>query len=291
MPPRPFAIHIVGAGRLGGALALALGRAGHRIATSRRSAAGRRATARLGVPGATFPVSEAEVVLLCVPDGAIAEVAEANAASFSHGQIVAHCSGAKELDVLAAAAARGARVGSLHPLCAVPSPRTALDGAAAAVEGDSATIRVLSRLARDAGLRPFRLPPERRALYHAAAVVASNGVVALAAEAARMFERCGLDRATATEALGPLMRSAVSGLEREGLPGALTGPIARGDASVIASHLEAMAELAPESAPLYRALGEILIGLSRELGAATPAQLEQIETLLAPRPRRRPRPG
>ena len=279
MAPFPKVV-VLGRGRLGGALTRALRRAGpvrsfDRPGSERLEARRRRALA------------DAEVVLLCVPDGLVAEVAAAHAGHFCTGQVVAHCAGALDLGPLAPAAARGAHLGSLHPLCAVPSPRTSLAGAAAAVSGDPLASRLLSRLAREAGMRPFALPAGDRALYHAAAVLAANGLVALAAESADLLRRSGLDEQATLAALSSLMGSALRGVEAEGLPGALSGPVARGDAEVVAAHLRALGERGgPRALPLYRALSGTLLELSGRLGRARPGGLGEIAAALsAPAPR------
>lgn len=279
-PPRRRRVLLLGPGRLGGALALALQRAGHSVALW-----GRAGPARVrGFRAEAFAPAEADCILLTVPDHAIAEVARALRADFRRGQVVAHGSGALGLDVLSAATAEGAHAGSLHPLCAIPSPSASLAGAFAAIDGDARASRVLAALARDAGLTPFRLASDRRALYHAAAAIASNGLVALADEAASLLRACGLPRRKALEALAPLMRSALSGLEREGLPRALTGPIARGDAAVVEAHLAALSKSPSPTAPLlYRALALSLVRVSEQLGRARDADLSRVlEALVSP---------
>ncbi len=272
-----FKIFIVGPGRLGCAMALALQRAGHRVAAQARAGSSLgRAKGRL-LQCDSFAPREADLVFLTVPDRAIAEVARSRASEFHRGQVVAHCSGALGLSVLSPASARGAHVGSLHPLCAIPNPTATLAGAFASVDGDSRATRALSGLAREIGLTPFRLAPRRRALYHAATAMASNGLVALADEAAGMLAACGVPRTKALRALVPLMRSAVSGLEREGLPGALSGPIARGDAAVVEAHLTALATTRSLTAPLlYRALSATLVRLSSQLGQAREEDLQRV---------------
>jgi predicted short-subunit dehydrogenase-like oxidoreductase (DUF2520 family) len=274
---------ILGPGRLGGALALALRRAGHSVwLLGRAGPELRHGLRRTSAP--PLAPADADCILLTVPDQAIAEVTRARQAQFHRGQVVAHCSGALGLEVLAPAAERGAHVGSLHPLCAVPSSSASLTGAFAAIEGDPTASRMLTRLARDAGLTSFRLPPGRRALYHAAAAMASNGLVALADEATALLGACGLPRRGALQALGPLMRSALAGLEREGLPRALTGPIARGDAAVVEAHLQALAKSPSPTAPLlYRALALALVRVSGELGRAREDDLSRVlEALVSP---------
>ena len=217
-------IAIVGAGRLGTALAAALGAS---------SPLGRGADAC----GAT-------AVLLCVPDGEIA----AAAAAVERGPLVGHCSGATGLEVLAPHEAF-----SLHPLMTVPAgaPRDVLAGAGCAVDG--ATPRALAAaeaLAARLDMRATRVADEDRAAYHAAASIASNFLVTLEGAAERLAASAGVDRAL----LAPLVRAAVENWAQRGAEGALTGPIARGDEATVARQRAAVAERAPDLLPLFDAM-------------------------------------
>ena len=183
----------------------------------------------------------AELVLLCVPDGAIGTVAR----SIAPGPWVAHTSGATPLAVLAPHVERF----GLHPLQTIVRGRgpEQLDGAWAAVTADNAD--ALSRgtwLARELGLHPFEIRDDMRALYHAGAAMASNYLVTLYRAATRMFEESGAPPA----ALLPLMQRVMdNGFE-------LTGPIARGDWQTVDAHLAAIRRHAPELEPIYRALAD-----------------------------------
>jgi predicted short-subunit dehydrogenase-like oxidoreductase (DUF2520 family) len=278
-------IFIAGAGRMGGALARAWGRAGHRV----RVRDPRLPATRRLVHGAPFEMQEADVIFLCVPDSAVQPAAEWLAAQGRgealrrRRQVVAHCAGALDLSVLEPAARLGARPGSLHPLWSVPSSNKNFDGAHAAVDGDAAVRRILANLARDAGMKPFRLARGDRALYHAAAVLAANGLVGLAGEAAQLLERCGLEREEALEALMPLMRSALDSVERQGLPGALTGPIARGDSAVVEANLRALERVSENSSLLYRMIGFALLRIAAEQGQVPRAKLATLASLIKAR--------
>src|SRR5262249_55496875 len=181
------------------------------------------------------------LVVLCVPDRAIASVAGARPA----GPWIAHMSGATPL---AALEPHRLRFG-LHPLQTFTRDRgpEQFDGAWAAVTGDSEDARERARwLAGLLGLRPFDLPESSRGLYHAGAAMASNYLVTLYRAAARMLDRAGAP----PEALVPLMRRTIdNGFQ-------LTGPIARGDWATVEAHLAAIHSYTPELEPLYRALAE-----------------------------------
>lgn len=275
----PVARHadIVGYGRMGRALSGSLARAGFRVRVWTPSLRGREAE---GIELCEGPIPpgfpSGEFVFLAVSDRAIPTVARS--LSVREGQIVAHLSGAAGLDVLEAAAACGAEIGSLHPLVSVPPGASELSPCHAAVDGTETARRALEDLAHALGLRPFFVPPEMRGLYHAAASLAANGLVALSSLAARLFERLGVARPEAVEALVPLLGSAVDALRSRGLPAALTGPVARGDAETVRRHLEVLESTDAEA--VYRALMLEALALSRELGEASAEALDAIATLL-----------
>lgn len=239
---------IVGAGRLGRALAAALRDAGI-------SAAG-----PLG-RGATCP--DADVVVLCVPDGEIASAAAAIEPSADrHRPLVGHCSGALGLDVLAPHQAF-----SLHPLMTVPAEGPAsLAGASAAIAGTSAQARgVAQALAFRLGLTPIAVADEDRAAYHAAASIASNFLITLEAAAERLAETAGVDR----QAFVPLVRATVENWASLGPERALTGPLVRGDEATVARQRAALAERTPDLLPLFDALADATRALAANANANT----------------------
>jgi len=207
-----------------------------------RGRAGSALSARLRERGVELRDGSAELVLLCVPDRAIAEVA----AGIEPGPWVAHVSGATPL----AALDPHRRRFSVHPLQTFTLDRgpEQLDGAWAAVTAETDEARALGReLATTLGLRPFELADDARTLYHAGASIASNYLVTLYRSASRLFEDAGAP----PEALVPLMtRTIENGFQ-------LTGPIARGDWSVVDAHIRALHDAHPELEPMYRALAEV----------------------------------
>ena len=196
---------------------------------------------RLSEKGLLARQRTADLVLLCVPDAAIAEAAGA----IPVGPWVAHVSGATPLAALVPHATRF----GMHPLQTFTRARgpEQLDGAWAAITGETDDARARARwLAGELGLRPFDLSDDRRVLYHAGAAIASNFLVTLHRSAARALELAGAP----PEALLPLMRRTIdNGFE-------LTGPIARGDWTTVEAHLEAIRRFAPDLEPMYRALAE-----------------------------------
>jgi predicted short-subunit dehydrogenase-like oxidoreductase (DUF2520 family) len=223
-----------------------------------RGRVGSAVSARLRERGVPLDAPEPDLVLLCVPDRAIAEVA----AGLAPGPWVAHVSGATPL----AALAPHTRRFSLHPLQSFSKARGSeqLDGVWGAVTAESAEARDAGlELVELLGLRAFVLDDDLRAPYHAGAAVASNYLVALHSFAGSLLEAAGAP----PEALEPLMRSVMdNGFE-------LTGPIARGDWETVERHLGAIRRHRPELEPVYVALAEATAALAnRELPPALVAQ-------------------
>ena len=294
---RAGGVYLLGAGTVGQALGRSLRAAGVRVVGlwGRRRAAAARAARFVGTAAAWGEPPEAmrgaAVVIVAVSDRAIAEVAARAGAArrWRAGQVVLHCSGGLPAAVLRPAVPRGAAVGSMHPLQTFPSAAVGarlVRGSAFALEGDERARRAAAALVRRLGGWSFTVAPRSKALYHAAAATASNHLVALAADAAALAVAAGLPRARALRALLPLMHGVLRALEEQGLPGALTGPVARGDAAVVRAHLEAIARAAPERLELYRAAARRALQLARARGGAAPEALGAIARLLGKEGRR-----
>jgi len=206
-----------------------------------RGRVGSALSARLLERGVSLEEHDPGLVLLCVPDRVIEEVA----ADVSPGPWVAHVSGATPLSALAPHTRRF----SVHPLQTFTLRRGAeqLDGAWAAVTAESDdAVAAATWLAETLGLRPFRLEDEHRAAYHAGAAIASNYLVTLRQAAGSLLEAAGAP----SEALDPLMlRTIENGFE-------LTGPIQRGDWETVERHLQAIQASRPELEAMYRVLAD-----------------------------------
>ncbi len=279
-------VSIVGAGRVGTALGVRLREAGHRIvAVSGGAATAERA--RRFLPG--VPVVEpadaargAEVVLIATPDDRIGEACDRIVSAWpsGEGRFVAHVSGATGLGALSSAAALGATVLSIHPLQSFPDVERAL----ARLEGSGMAVTALSedgfalgeRLARDVGGRPFRLADQDRPLYHAAAVFASNYLVAVLSVAEDLFGRLGLER----ELFLPLARASLDNTAATGAALALTGPAARGDAGTVERNLRALDRADPKCVPPYTALAAVALELAERSGRLTPEGRRAVEEVL-----------
>jgi predicted short-subunit dehydrogenase-like oxidoreductase (DUF2520 family) len=226
------------------------------------------------------------VIFLTVPDDAVAMVAAglaAQGASIPATASFVHASGALELGALAPLRGRHA-VGSFHPLRSFPEPGPpeAFRGIVIGVDASTEPLRrVLNRLARDLGAKPKKVDDAQRAIYHAAAVYASNYVVALLAEAIGLLERSGWTQDEAVRGLVPLAEGALANVRKRGPVAALTGPIRRGDAKTVARHLVALAG-EPGGAPrtdLYRMLGDVALEIAQQAGLK-PAAAEQTRRAL-----------
>jgi len=223
-------VRIVGAGRAGGSFRTALSGAGWAVDVWPRDAAPTAAAA--GV----------DLLLVCVPDAAVAAVA--GAVDPVPDTVVAHCAGSLGLDVLGG----HHRVGSVHPLVALPSPdlgAARLVGAWFGVAGDPLVRDVVGALDG----HPVEVPDADRALYHAAAVVASNHLVALLGQVERIAAGAGVPLAAYLD----LVRGTVDNVAVLGPRVALTGPVARGDWDTVARHL---AVLPADERAAYEALAD-----------------------------------
>ena len=198
-------------------------------------------------------------------------------------------SGALELSALEPLR-RHHHVGSLHPLQSFPEPRPpdAFQGIVVAVDATTVSMRRrLNSLARDIGAKPRRVDDQHRALYHAAAVFASNYLVALMGEAVGLLERAGWTEKEATAALVRLSEGVLLSVSRRGPTAALTGPIRRGDVDTVKRHLAVLSEVDSGSvrrrvvsrADLYRMLGLIALEIAKEAGLE-PAGAERISRAL-----------
>ena len=281
---RPVSV-VFGPGRLGRALVVALERSGYPVlGIVPRKRPVRSGSRKWRAVSMEVAAQRASLLLLAVPDQAIEVVAgELAAIPVDWSQrVVLHHAGALGPAPLAALKRRGAATGVLHPLQCFGDSRAAASmfaGSRTRIEGDPTAIRVSRRLARDLGMRPLPLPPRmtaaQRQAYHAAASMASNDVVAIVGAATALFERCGLDRRTALEALMPLVGGTLAQIGSEGLGAAITGPGVRGDLETIGHHLSRLRRFDPDAAEAHLHLTLSLVRLARSEGIPIPRGLTQ----------------
>lgn len=284
-------ITIIGAGRLGTALAIALSKKGYPIETlvGRRRPRLRKAAALLDDTPRLLALKEinkvSNLVLLTTPDDQLPLVSD----TLSKVQIdsrqpptVLHTSGAISSDILQPLARRGWRTGSLHPLVSVSDPVPAVElfeGAFWCLEGDRKATTLARTIVQDLRGHSFSIKSTAKPLYHAAAVMTSGNIIALFSVAIDMLVRCGLKRNEAQKTLLPLLQSAVVNLSKTEPAKALTGTFSRGDVATVERHLGALKGKGLERAmALYHLLGHESLKLAEanKLNKATSRQIAKM---------------
>jgi predicted short-subunit dehydrogenase-like oxidoreductase (DUF2520 family) len=262
-------VALLGRGRVGHALADALSGIGVAL-TGPESA---RAAIDIGELAASH-----DLLVLAVPDDAIGDLATKLAIRLPSGPraAVVHCSGAVSIKALAPLARLGAPTGSWHPLQAFPSVGTALrPGITMAITAGEPLQTLLLDLSRRVGTMPMVLADSDKPRYHAAAVLAANYAITLASLAGRLLQDVGCPDPVG--AVTALQASNVEGLAAAGLPGALTGPLIRGDLGTIRRHLDALAGTPADA--VYRTLGMATLDLATARGL-DPETIEAARKLL-----------
>lgn len=287
-------ISIVGAGRLGTALAIALSVKGYTIeaVVNRRISDARRAARVISPRTQSLSLSHlsdlppSNIILITTPDDAIRSVADQLAVSVKsvrRGRVALHASGALSSEELIKLRAAGYYTGSMHPLISVSDSQTGARSfrhAHFCVEGQPQAVRIARGLLRKLGGKSFSIATQDKALYHAAAVMTSGHVVALFDIATEMLVRCGLSERDAREIQLPLLASTVENLTRNPPSKALTGTFGRADASTVVKHLAALRGLGMSDAlATYTLLGIRSLALAQEKGAAR-ATIRKIKRIL-----------
>ncbi len=245
--PGRLGVGIVGAGRVGSVLGAALRAAGHAVVgVSAVSEASRERAENLlpGVPVLEIPdiIERSELVLLAVPDDALPTLVEGlgQLGAWQAGQLVVHTSGRYGISVLAPARAAGAIPLAIHP--AMTFTGMSLDlgrlpDSAFGITAPAAVLPIAQALVVEMGAEPVIIEEESRALYHAALAHASNHLVTIAAQSAQILADLGVEHPD--RVLGPLMKASLENALSTG-EGALTGPVARGDAGTVQAHRAAL---------------------------------------------------
>ncbi len=292
---------MIGAGRLGASLALALRAQGASLVgfTAGSPEGSARAKVWLGSQASTdladLVSHSPDLYVVAVPDQVLPEVAaklagQLERAAWAHGKapVVMHTSGATSVTVLSACEQAGAVTLAFHPLQTFSEPLTGstrFAGAAIAVtpptpHPDSPGATFGFRLAGLLGARPFLLPDDKRSLYHAAAAFACNYLVTLEYHAERLFIDAGLPEEAALALFLPLVRATLDNVAAQGTVAALTGPLSRGDTGTVAGHVDALRTHAPDLLPVYRALGLATLDLLRDRGEIDPEAIDELGFLL-----------
>lgn len=285
------ALAIIGCGKVGTAVGKLLSRAGYPIsgvATGHLETA-RRAADQMGAgtysDRAWDVTPGGEVVFITTPDDLIASVCRkiAERRGFRKNAVVIHCSGALSSRILGPAKDCGALVATLHPLQSFASVEQALGlvpGSFFAIEGDQEALPVVHEIVADLKGVPLEITAERKTLYHAAAVAASNYFVAVMGLAVELNKAAGLSDELACESLLPLVKGTFSNISVQGIPHALTGPIARGDVATVSAHIEALKAVTPEFLQLYRCLGRYTLELAKAKKSISQEAAKELMILL-----------
>ena len=290
--PAKLRVGVVGAGRAGTALAVALGRAGHEIVAASAVSDSSISRLRQRLPGTPVRqpaevVAAADLVLLTVPDdvlpGLVAGLAATGAAL--EGRLLAHASGRHGLAVLEPAVRAGALPLALHPVMTFtgrPDDIDKLTGISFGITAPEPLRTVAEALVLEMGGEPVFIAEEHRDLYHAALATASNYLVTLVVQATDLLREAGV--ADPARMLGPLLGAALDNALRLGDP-ALTGPVARGDADTVASHIAALRAVSPESLPAYLALARLTADRALSAGLLSAPDAQRLLGVLGGAPR------
>lgn len=290
-------IAIIGTGKLGSTLALALAQKGYRINGLSDNDPARLAEAAQAVKPAasdsdpSAAVKGAEIVILSVPDDSIKAVSDqlASRQALAKGQILCHCSGFLPSSALVANKMLGASIASMHPLASFSrclSPWERFKGIYFGIEGDVMALNRIKPLIESLECFPVDIQPSRKNLYHLSSVMASNYLAALLYAAGQMMGTAVLARHSAlppaltlrrtgqhagvaekekTEAmLQALARTVLDNLNEKGLENSLSGPIERGDIQTVSGHLEALKKDFPQGTELYKVLGKLILRISKQ---------------------------
>jgi predicted short-subunit dehydrogenase-like oxidoreductase (DUF2520 family) len=282
-------VGIVGAGPVGAALGLAISRAGWPVVAVASRDSSRRERFMGLVPGSrgfaepAAILDEVELVILAIPDDAVAAVADT--IRLYSGQALVHTSGLLGADVLAPARAAGSHIGAFHPLVSftsdVEASAAAIKGATIAIEADDHLMTLLADLAEALGAVAVRLPRGTKPAYHAGAVLASGGLVALLDAIVTLGAAAGLDERGSLTVYGRLVEQTLANARAVGVNAALTGPVSRGDVGTLKAHLEALESLAPDAVELYLAAARRELRMVEDRRALSPEQVERVRAALA----------
>ena len=286
--PARLNVGVIGAGRVGTALAVAMRRAGHRItAASAVSSASRQRVDRY-LPGTPVlqpadVIGAADLVLLTVPDDALAGLVRGLAATGAPlaGRMLAHTSGLHGLAVLDPATDLGALPLALHPVMTFTGRADDVDKLAGICFGVTAptVLRPAAEvLVMEMGGEPVFIAEADRGLYHAALAGAANHLVTQVVQAEDLLTRAGV--AQPARMLGPLLSAALDNALRLGDAG-LTGPVARGDAETVAGHVDALRADAPEALPAYLALARLTAARALASGMLSAPDAQRLLDVLA----------
>ncbi len=279
-------ISVIGIGRLGGALAIALSKNGFEIVNlfARNKENAEKIAVKINsrpqiLTAQDFSKISSEVVLITTQDSEIAKLSADLLGSLPNNPFVFHTSGALSSEILSDLKKIGCRVGSIHPLVSISDSilgAKRFSGAYFCVEGDDEAIKIANQIVESLGGKTFFIETKFKALYHASAVTACGHLVALMDVAIEMLTKCGLSETNARQILLPLIESTIENLSEQTTARALTGTFARADIATLEKHIEALREnVSAEAFGVYLQLGNRSLHLAREQDASK----EDLETM------------
>ena len=271
-------ISIIGVGKIGGALAIALARKNYEIENlvSRNQESSQKIADFVSANWMDFTADEiakisSDIILISVQDFNIEAVAKDLAKNLTHKPIVFHTSGSLSSDILSSLKKVGCKVGSIHPLVSISDSVLGASRFADiyyCIEGDAEAVELAETIVADLGGKTFEIESKFKTLYHASAVTACGHLVALIDVAIEMLSKCGLDSAQSKEILLPLIESTVENLKNQTTVEALTGTFARADEETFEKHLKILKEnVSKEALAVYLQLGARSVHLAEEQGA------------------------
>ncbi len=282
---------MVGIGRMGGALAIGLARAGFSVETLVYGAARPGSHVLKAIGGDPQVISieettrlESDIVLLATQDTVLPRVGREIYSKASNKAVLLHTSGSlSSEDVFGPASVRGISAGSMHPLVSVSDPERGAEhfaGAYFCIEGSPQALDAATEIVTGLGGTRFLIETRHKPLYHASAVLASGHLVALLSAAVRTLTSCGVDEGEAKAALIPLVPSSVANFSSQETRASLTGPFARGDAAAVARHLTAFdSSSVPGEKGIYLELGLEALRLAEQAGIGR-ERIEEIRRVI-----------
>ncbi|SEJ73817.1 Predicted oxidoreductase, contains short-chain dehydrogenase (SDR) and DUF2520 domains [Propionispira arboris] len=280
-------VGIIGAGKVGSVLAIALQREGINVCavSGGGSDSAKILADRIGIlfcRDTALVAREVDIILIATPDREIKNVVNLLKISgeMRDGQIVFHVCGSQSAEILAGLRSFGVAVGSIHPLQSFSSIEAGLKNLGSsyfAIDGDEqALVKAKEFVGKLNGICMY-VPPEDRALYHAAACMASNYLTALLHSTVTLMKTFGVDETKAIKALHPILQGTLTNIETYGTLQALTGPIVRGDVGTITQQLQQIDARVPSQAQLYRELGKYTLAMAKQRHTLAPEQIVELE--------------
>lgn len=284
-------IAIIGAGKVGTAIGYLLSRRGYHIVgvASRTLRSSKKAISFIGQGAASNDLGkiagQANIIFITTSDEAIENVCKklASSASLVQGTFIFHTCGALPSSILNSAKKVGLYIGSIHPLQSLADVKEAvkrLRGSYFCIEGDKKALKVAKKIVSDLQGRCFTVKADRKPLYHAGAAVVSNFLVSTINFGLELNEAAGIKKKPALKALMPLIHGTIGNIEKIGIPSALTGPIARGDAEIVSQHLKTIFKEKKEFLDLYSELGRHTVKIAEKKGTLNKQKAREILSLL-----------